>query len=352
MLENNPNKIIEVFKNGYPYFHLYDENGQPFHSANRYADHLFDKGIRYNTIKPHILTISHYAWFCQLSGIQYDDLNNFRNRFDDIIADYMALLKKPHKRNRSRRTIIKRIRILLEFFLYCARRRDDNDAINYIQSLLDEEYKLRPISPYEQMIPAWYEPITQNGFNKIQSECTNLRDRIILKLMHDTGIRQGELLTLRWQDLILEKNCIVINGAPNLVTKAFAKTGYREIVALNDIFRLLELYKDDLRNNGRLVSEYIFISLVGEPKVVSDSTIRRLLKTLSAKTAIYLHSHRFRKTCAYNMKILGIPLDVISVQLGHRYTTTTEKYYLGVPWDRKYREIISRDDEYMDGEGI
>jgi integrase/recombinase XerD len=53
------------------------------------------------------------------------------------------------------------------------------------------------------------------------------------------------------------------------------------------------------------------------------------------------HAHRFRDTFAVELLIAGVPLDRVSVLLGHSSIRITERHY--APWTRSRQQQIEAD---------
>ncbi|HEY2109564.1 MAG TPA: tyrosine-type recombinase/integrase, partial [Candidatus Acidoferrales bacterium] len=53
------------------------------------------------------------------------------------------------------------------------------------------------------------------------------------------------------------------------------------------------------------------------------------------------HAHRFRDTFAVELLLLGVPLDRVSVLLGHQSIRVTERHY--APWTRSRQEQLEAD---------
>jgi integrase len=53
------------------------------------------------------------------------------------------------------------------------------------------------------------------------------------------------------------------------------------------------------------------------------------------------HAHRFRDTFAMELLLAGVPLERVSVLLGHQSTKVTEKHY--TPWVRARQEQLEAD---------
>ena len=68
---------------------------------------------------------------------------------------------------------------------------------------------------------------------------------------------------------------------------------------------------------------------------------RRLQRLFELACVIGGHAHRFRDTFAVELLIAGVPLDRVSVLLGHSSIRITERHYS--PWTRSRQEQIERD---------
>ena len=53
------------------------------------------------------------------------------------------------------------------------------------------------------------------------------------------------------------------------------------------------------------------------------------------------HAHRFRDTFAVELLLSGVPLEPVSVLLGHQSIQVTERHY--APWTRSRQEQIEAD---------
>lgn len=92
--------------------------------------------------------------------------------------------------------------------------------------------------------------------------CVRLRDKFLLNLLRSTGLRIGEALGLRHEDVDAGRRLVAVRPRSN-VNKARAKTWSREVPADVELFRL---YSDYLHEEyGALDCDYVFVNLWGEP---------------------------------------------------------------------------------------
>jgi integrase/recombinase XerD len=67
-------------------------------------------------------------------------------------------------------------------------------------------------------------------------------------------------------------------------------------------------------------------------------SLRRLFKLAGVPDA---HAHRFRDTFAVELLLAGVPLERVSILLGHQSVRITEKHYS--PWVAARQEQLEQD---------
>lgn len=93
--------------------------------------------------------------------------------------------------------------------------------------------------------------------------------------------------------------------------------------------------------NAVPTSPCFFWSGVGKPKTRVgnwQAILRRLFILAGVPDG---HAHRFRHTYAVELLLAGVPMDRVSVLLGHASTKVTEKHY--APWVRSRQEQLEED---------
>jgi site-specific recombinase XerD len=104
--------------------------------------------------------------------------------------------------------------------------------------------------------------LTVQQVQAILDACEHLRDRLLFALMLDTGVRVGEALGLRHEDIAIAEKTITITARDN-DNRARAKTGSRTIPAGPELMRLYADYLN--REYGALDSDYVFVNLWSAP---------------------------------------------------------------------------------------
>ena len=68
---------------------------------------------------------------------------------------------------------------------------------------------------------------------------------------------------------------------------------------------------------------------------------RRLQRLFKIAKVSGGHAHRFRDTFAVELLLAGVPLERVSVLLGHQSVRVTEKHY--APWTRSRQDQLEAD---------
>ena len=146
-----------------------------------------------------------------------------------------------------------------------------------------------------------------------------------------TGLREGELLGLRWEWLDLKDGIIYL---PSTKTLKDATGRGQKVVMQNE---LIDLFKSLSKR-----SEWVFSQANGEPfkQWHIYKPFKQILKTLGIDTKQYSWKE-LRHTTASLMHRKGVPALVIKDQLRHTNVKTTVDFYIGS--DVAYqREMIEK----------
>jgi integrase/recombinase XerD len=99
------------------------------------------------------------------------------------------------------------------------------------------------------------------------------------------------------------------------------------------VFVVLPQFVVDALNSMTPISErYFFWTGEGERDTVAGNWRRTLRKVFKAAGVKNGHPHRFRDTFAVDLLLAGVPLEQVSILLGHGSIRITEKHYS--PWIR------------------
>ena len=153
------------------------------------------------------------------------------------------------------------------------------------------------------------EEITSEEIQELINACSNDRDRLLIAMMAETGLRLGEILGIHYtEDIDFERRTVRVR--------------YRE-------------YNTKLTGKNK-----------GEP--LDADSVYSMLKRLSKKTDINSHPHQLRHYFAEERRKEGWDLNDIRFALGHKKVETTIKY-LG---ENNERLIEATDQYYSNNEDL
>ena len=130
----------------------------------------------------------------------------------------------------------------------------------------------------------------------ILDACDHLRDRLLFALLLDCGVRIGEALGLRHEDMGIAERAVTVTPRPN-DNRARAKAGISRIIPASA--ELMRLYADYLtREYGSLDSDYVFVNLWSRPygRPWTYAAVYDLVLRLRERTGIDFGPHQYRHT--------------------------------------------------------
>lgn len=137
----------------------------------------------------------------------------------------------------------------------------------------------------------------------------------------DAKVRDLFLLSvysgLRWSDLTTLDEAVIEKG---ILRKRMYKTKLDVVIPIGTLFWGKGL---------NIIQKYSSITRLCKC-VKCNSTANRIIKDIAIKVGINkpVHFHLARKTCSTLLYQMGLPMQDISIILGHRKLETTEKYYI------------------------
>jgi len=139
------------------------------------------------------------------------------------------------------------------------------------------------------------------------------RDRTLVLIAYPHGLRVGELVTLRWDQVDLKAGLLHVARLKNGIASTHPIRG-PELRALRELRRE---YPD---------SPYVFVTERGGP--LTPSTFRKLLARAGelARLPFPIHPHMLRHSTGYKLANDGQDTRAIQHYLGHRNITHTVRY--------------------------
>jgi integrase/recombinase XerD len=166
-------------------------------------------------------------------------------------------------------------------------------------------------------------PFSRPEIEALLTAAPNLEVKALILLLRYSGLRIGDAVTLSSER--------IQDGKLLLRT---AKTNVMVYVPLPDFaIAALDAVR---RRNG-----YYFWSGTSRKSSVCDTWRKRLAPVFEAAAIPDGHPHRFRDTFAIELLLAGVPLERVSVLLGHSSVKVTEKHY--APWVLDRQQQLEED---------
>ena len=154
--------------------------------------------------------------------------------------------------------------------------------------------------------------LTQEEVAKIVASCSSLRDKVIVLLLYSTGLRVSELVSLKLDDIDLERRTIRVRG----------KGGKERVVFFPEsLSKLLHEYIQSL--DGR--SDFLFPSRNGH---IHYTTVERIVRRAAERAGVRkkVTPHVLRHSFATQSLAMGLDIREIQELLGHSSLSTTQVY--------------------------
>lgn len=172
--------------------------------------------------------------------------------------------------------------------------------------------------------------LTTEQVKQLVDACNRIRDKFLVCLLYEAGLRIGEALGLRHEDIRStgENEIHVVPRVDNF-NGARAKSASERVVHVNK--DLMRLYSDYVVEEYPMVvdSDYVFVNIWegkrGTPMTYAavDSLFRRLRK----KTRLDAYPHLLRHTHATELIRAGWDMAYVQKRLGHASVQTTINTY-------------------------
>ena len=158
------------------------------------------------------------------------------------------------------------------------------------------------------------EVLSLEEVEKLINAATEVRNKAIIALLYSSGLRVGELVKLRPEDIYMSTMQVYI---------AKSKNHRDRWTILSN--RALELLKEYWRSYP-VKREKLFVSLDATRKPLQVSGVEKMLRVVGKDAGISVHPHTLRHSFASHMIEQGVPISYVQSMLGHRCLESTQVY--------------------------
>lgn len=173
--------------------------------------------------------------------------------------------------------------------------------------------------------------LTSEEISQVVNACNRIRDKFLVCLLYETGMRIGETLGLRHEDIHSQGvNEIHVIPREDNVNSSRVKSGVQRIIHVTK--ELLNLYSSYLIDEypEDIDCDYVFVNCwdgeIGKP--MDYKAVIGLFRRLSKKTGIKISPHLLRHTHATELIRAGWDMSHVQKRLGHSSIQTTINTYV------------------------
>lgn len=172
-----------------------------------------------------------------------------------------------------------------------------------------------------QTLLNWFKARTTKYYRNITDEFSAKREYVMVVMLFSLGLRIGELEEIRLSDI--KGNVLGVRG------KGYRGEISRHVLMGEKLMTLLEDYLI-IRNEVELKEdeEFLWISSKTKKRANRRSFQVRLSQAEQELNIGSVYAHKLRHTCATQSIAAGKDIKVISANLGHSSTLTTETIYV------------------------
>ena len=302
--------------------------------ATMYSKFLEQRHMSPNTVRRVIYSISYYYSFLEDKGINLLDVSKMQAlEVVEHFNEFREFILKKASRELNYKTVEDYIRDVVDYyyFLYiqgkATRMIFSREEGGYGSKSWNHKNDFKWIfrsERYSEEIKRI--PLTESELEILIATATNVRDRVLLKILNDTGVRIGEALSIRVKDIHLKDSYIRIFARDNNLNGARNKNHENRPVAISNETRdeLKKLIKKYSLEKEDFLFQKLSGAKAGTPMTVSD--VYAVFRRLSDKTGISTHPHAIRHLFGDKRRAAGWRIEDIQKAYGHKSPTTTEGY--------------------------
>lgn len=322
-----------------------DDNYLSIQPIQSYLQYLESIERSPNTIQAYAGHLKLFWEFLTDSQIDWQDISL------EKLADFIHWLRSPNPRvisiqpqeaKRTERTVNTILSAVCSFYDFQYRMGEVEELKVYGQQFQSGSRSYKPFlhhitkgKPVKKSLLKLKEPrklpeiLTSEQVKQLISACKRLRDKFLICLLYESGMRIGQALGLRHEDIHSWDNEIQIIPRTDNANGVRAKSKDAYVVHVSK--DLMALYADYLINEypEDLESDYVFINIWegqrGNP--LTYSSVAALFRRLAKKTGIKAHPHLFRHTHATELIRQGWDMAQVQKRLGHTSVQTTINTY-------------------------
>ncbi|QSF41960.1 tyrosine-type recombinase/integrase [Priestia megaterium] len=335
---------------------LIGTSGLPVEPVAKYMKYLYNSERSSNTLQTYCTALKFYFTYLEQTGIDYqqvsfEKLSNFVVWLRNPYENNNVVIHKTAKAKRRESTVNNYLTVVASFYDYLYRNDlVDSDMVEKLMKKMfigagGNGYKgfLHHVNggkPISKNILKLKEPrkrvqvFTKEQVEEIYYSTTNIRDKFLVRLLFESGLRIGEVLSLFLEDLQFDakqrKHKIQLTNRGELPNGGKLKTGERKLDISQGLMNLYDDYLYEVVDEYNPDHNFVFVKIwgknAGDPLTYSD--VYATFKELERKTGIHITPHMFRHTHATIYYLQTKNIKLVQERLGHAQIQTTMNLYI------------------------
>lgn len=359
-------EVVKVkTEDGKERYFVADDSGLPIEPILKFVRFKDNTNYARNTLRMYCQHLKLYFEYLQQRELDFqkvtiDDLSLFVNWLQNPYKSLKVIPTHQVDTARSPRTVNIIVNTVLAFYDYILRHEEYSNNISdrlrkfvstpsrnfkgFLYGIAHEQKKVTSNILKLKVPKSKPKTLSKDEIGTLIKACNNLRDKFLLTLLYETGIRIGEALSLWIEDFDISDMIIDLKDRGELENNAEIKTvsSPRRIdISQNlvDMFMeyIAEYHTEEVETN------HIFIKLSGSNKYkpMNYTDVDNLFRMLKKITGIYITPHMFRHSSLTLLRMAGWQPELLRIRAGHKNIYTTLNTYIH-PSDEEITEEFNR----------
>lgn len=359
-------EVVKVkTEDGKERYFVADDVGLPIEPVLKFIRFKDNTNFARNTLRMYCQHLKLYFEYLQQRELDFqkvtiDDLALFVNWLQNPYKSLKVIPTHQVETARSPRTVNIIVNTVLAFYDYILRHEEYSNNISdrlrkfvstpsrnfkgFLYGIAHEQNKVTSNILKLKVPKSKPKTLSKEEIGTLIRTCNNLRDKFLLSLLYETGIRIGEALSLWIEDFDISDMIIDIKDRGELENNTEIKTvsSPRRIDTsqnLADMFMeyIAEYHTEEVETN------HILIKLSGSNKYkpMNYTDVDNLFRTLKKLTGIYVTPHIFRHSSLTLLRMAGWQPELLRIRAGHKNIYTTLNTYIH-PSDEEITEEFNR----------
>ncbi|EPY2275223.1 tyrosine-type recombinase/integrase [Clostridium sporogenes] len=329
-----------------------DDNGLPVVPILKFIRFKDNTNYARNTLRMYCQHLKLYFEYLQEHNLDFqkitiDDLSLFVNWLQNPYESLKVIPTTPVDTARSPRTVNIIVDTVLMFYDYILRHEEYSNDVSkrlkkfitgssrnfkgFLYGIAYEQKKVTSNILKLKVLKSKPKTLNKSEIEMLVRACSNLRDKFLLSLLYETGMRIGEALSLWIEDIDISDMVIDLKDRGQLENNAEIKTvsSPRRIDISQNLAGMFMEYIAEYHNE-EVETNHIFIKISGsnKNKAMDYVDVDNLFRRLKKKTDIYVTPHMFRHSSLTVLRIAGWQPELLRVRAGHKNIYTTMNTYI------------------------